>query len=66
MSERDEACENMAAELDVTLALQKVINQPQREPTGACYWCEEPAPIGAIFCSVECRDDEAKYYRSGR
>lgn len=66
MSERDEACENMAAELDVTIALQKVIKQPQRQPKGACYWCDEYAPVGAIFCSVECRDDEAKYYRKGR
>lgn len=26
-------------------------------PSGACHYCDEPAPPGAQFCSTECRSD---------
>jgi len=43
------------------LILQMSVAQQQRAkrlvPTGQCFFCEDPTPDNALFCSSGCRDD---------
>ncbi|MFF2842330.1 endonuclease domain-containing protein [Paenarthrobacter sp. NPDC057981] len=37
----------------------------RRKPTGTCHWCQELAPDKRLFCSAECRREDARRRWSG-
>ena len=46
--------EQLDRDRSIAIARQKTASP---EPTGFCFWCEEPVLPGARWCNSDCRED---------